>query len=173
MSTNRFKKYLPLYNLAKNIHQIGLDQYDSDFYNLLKYLNLLTITVYTSGNIMTLFTDICCWYQAMEMFLTAFCGIIIGMMVFAFKTDNVKFHYWITVAMCIRILAGLWQVPEAPESPLAIHLIYCFSTFFMIDGYCFFLVNISHNLKMLIPIIIEIMCCIFLMQAIFTRVILP
>lgn len=32
------------------------------------------------------------------------------------------------------------------------------------------LVNISHGTRLVIPIILEILCCIFLMQAIFTRV---
>lgn len=152
MSTHRFKKYLPLYNLAKQIRQIGLDQYDEDFYYHLKYVNYLTIVVYVSGNIMSLLSDICCWYFVAEIILSTICGIIICMMVYAHKTQKIKFNYWISVVLCIRIIGGLFQVPGVYETTIATHLIYCFSTFFVIDSFCFILVNISHGSRLMIPI---------------------
>lgn len=54
-------------------------------------MNFLTIIVYVSGNIMSLLSDICCWYLVMEIVLSSMCGIIICMMVYAYKADNLTF----------------------------------------------------------------------------------
>ena len=132
-----------------------MDEYDEDFYIQLKYVNYLTIVVYISGNLMSLLSDICCGYFIAEIVLSTMCVIIVVMMIYAQKTENIKFNYWITVGLCFRIIGGLFHYYGTYETTMATHMMFCFSTFFVIESFCFMLVNISHGSRILIPIFLQ------------------
>ena len=169
-SQKRLKNYLPLYNLAKQIRQTGLDEYDHDFYVQLKYINYLTIVVYVSGNLMSLLSDICCGYLIAEIVLSGICFVTILVMINAHRTKNIKQNYWITVMLVIRIIGGLFHYEGTYETTIETHLIFCFSTFFVVDSFAFMLVNISYGSKILIPLFLQFLCCVALLQGIFSRV---
>lgn len=122
----RLKRYLPLYSLAKQIMQNGLDEYDADFYMQLKLMNLPCLFVYMSGNLMAFLSDICCAYLINEIVCTILCFVILITMVHSHRSKNIKLNYWISVMICIRIIGGLIQHPGSFSASIEGHIMFCY-----------------------------------------------
>jgi hypothetical protein len=136
----------------------------------LKYLNLFCICIYLTGNLMSLLSGICCMTLYAEIVMTTVGGIAITMIIYSYRTNQIKLNFWISAMICARVILGLFHFDGNYEIKIASSLIFCFSTFFIIDAFCFMLINISYGTKILIPISLQLLACVALLQFIFSIV---
>ena len=128
----------------------------------MRFFNFFVSIWYTGGVIMEIYYGVQREFLIIDLIFVLI-GIIILIGVFlAHFTQKIKFNYWLTILLIIRICLGLIQsVFIDGNYSYAIsnesNIIWGYNSYVVADGFIFLIIHVSHKEKIIAALVLHIM----------------
>ncbi len=152
----KIKERIPLYEISRKIKQPYLDAYDKRFYKQIRFCNIVASIVYTlivAFEIMNKISDLYLIFDIIFVVVGFFVLIGVG---YAHYSQKIWYNYWLCVIFILRINLGLIQytfVGSARFSDSQYALIWGYNSYTACDALLYLINNVSHQNKMLAPVL--------------------